>query len=289
MGELLAILSAAFYGLAGVTIAKGRHDSKGDNGVFLSVVVTALLSFFLWKGSEATQQNVIAQEIWIVAVMLFAAAGLFSTVLGRITMYRSTELIGSVGASMTRRLIPIFAIPISILLIREWPVSNDLVGGLLIFFGVFVFCARRGQLELSKGLLLGIASAACYALSYVLRRAGLEDLADPAFATFIGAATGLLVFLGLALVANNPREKLHYMTIDRGIWPLCTATSLAIGQTLQLYALQTASVAIVAFIGSIDILFTTLFAALLMGDKNIRSLRFLLAILFVLAGSAFLV
>jgi drug/metabolite transporter (DMT)-like permease len=64
--------------------------------------------------------------------------------------------------------------------------------------------------------------------------------------------------------------------------------SLAIGQTLQLYALQTASVAIVAFIGSVDILFTTLFAALLMGDKNIRSLRFLLAILLVLAGSAFL-
>jgi hypothetical protein len=44
----------------------------------------------------------------------------------------------------------------------------------------------------------------------------------------------------------------------------------------------------VAFIGSVDILFTTLFAALLMGDKNIRSLRFLLAILLVLAGSAFL-
>ena len=289
MGELLAILSAAFYGLAGVTIAKGRHCSKGDNGVFLSVVVTALLSFVLWKGSEAAQQETTAEGTWFLAEMLFAAAGLFSTVLGRITMYRSTELIGSVGASMTRRLIPIFAIPISILLIGEWPVANDLVGGLLIFIGVFVFCARRGQLELSKGLFLGIASAASYALSYVLRRAGLEDLPDPAFATFIGAAIGLFVFLGLAFLSNNPREKLCYMTIDRGIWPLCTAASLAIGQTLQLYALQTASVAIVAFIGSVDIIFTTLFAALLMGDKNIRSLRFFFAILFVLAGSAFMV
>lgn len=289
MGELLALLSAAFYGLAGVTIVKGRASAKGDNGVFLSVVVTALLTFAIWQLRSVPSTEPISQNSWFWAISLFAAAGLFSTVVGRITMYRSTELIGSVGGSMMRRLIPLFAIPFGVILISEWPSSNDLVGGALIFAGVFVFCARKGQLDLSKGVLLGIVSAASYALSYVLRRAGLQDLPDPAFATFIGAVTGLLFFLGYVLFSSNPKERFHYLTVDRGLWSLCTAGSLAIGQTLQLYALKKVSVAIVAFIGSIDILFTALFAAIMIGDGSVRSPRFLLAILSVIVGSGFLI
>lgn len=43
-GEGFALLAALGYGLASVTIIKGKAAAQGDNGVFLSVVVTAVVS-----------------------------------------------------------------------------------------------------------------------------------------------------------------------------------------------------------------------------------------------------
>ena len=48
MGELYALLSAASFGVAGAAVAKGAPAAKGDNGVFLSVILTLMLSVFLW-------------------------------------------------------------------------------------------------------------------------------------------------------------------------------------------------------------------------------------------------
>ena len=49
-GEEFALLAALSYGLAGVTIVKGKAMAQGDNSVFLSVVVTAVASGLLWLG-----------------------------------------------------------------------------------------------------------------------------------------------------------------------------------------------------------------------------------------------
>ena len=48
MGEIYALLSAASFGVAGAAVAKGAPTAKGDNGVFLSIVLTLVLSSFLW-------------------------------------------------------------------------------------------------------------------------------------------------------------------------------------------------------------------------------------------------
>ena len=40
-GEVLALLAALAYGAAGLSIVMGKAGARGDNGVFLSVLVTA--------------------------------------------------------------------------------------------------------------------------------------------------------------------------------------------------------------------------------------------------------
>lgn len=47
-GEVFVLLSALFYGAASVAIVRG-HGAKGpDNGLLLSVILTAVISGLIW-------------------------------------------------------------------------------------------------------------------------------------------------------------------------------------------------------------------------------------------------
>ncbi|WP_380057924.1 EamA family transporter [Falsihalocynthiibacter sp. SS001] len=285
LGELIALLSAAFYGLAGVSIAKGRPFRRGDGGVFLSVATTALLTGILWLAAPSSSWP---EANWPSAIGIFAIAGVFATVLGRIGMYRSTELIGSVGASMLRRFIPLFAIVFSVLLLGELPVQAQLIGGALILCGVLIFSARSGQLTSRAGILFGLGSAVAYALSYTLRKMGLEIVPDPIFATFVGAMAGVVCYGLWICVAPRRAERLRYLLIDRSGWFLCSALLLSFGQTLQLFALLNTSVTSVSLIGALDVMFTSVFAAILLKETHLRSTRFRVALAFVIGGTLLL-
>ncbi|MDB2408130.1 EamA family transporter [Jannaschia sp.] len=250
-GEALALLAALFSALAGVAIGRAKPTARGDNGVFLSVLATLSLSLAIWAILGTTRLGDLTP--WVVA--LFALAGLCSVVLGRLTMYRATERIGPISASLLRRLTPIFAVPAAFLLLGEVPSGLALLGGGLILAGVAFYLGAPGPLG-RVGLALGVASAAFYATAYSLRAAGLAVLPDAALGTAIGALIGLVWFPLAALWGAGLRS----LVVDRGPWHLTAAAALTIGQVLQFFALGHAPVATVAVLGALD----ALFAALLM-------------------------
>lgn len=289
MGELFALLSAACYGLAGVTIARSRNQRRGDGGVFLSVLMTALLTGALWLlvGPETALQSGTTGKN---ALALFALAGVFATVLGRLFMYRSTEILGPVAAAMLRRLIPFFAIPLAILMIGDWPGPAELLGGVLVVAGMFFFAGGAAPLGTLAGVLLGLLSAASYALSYSLRKLGLLQLPDPLLATCVGAMAGCLCYVGWDLLSGNKDKctRLHDLFADRSPRFLGTGLLLSVGQTLQLAALLHTSVTSVALIGALDVLFSALFAALLLRQRLRPTLSRMMATLLVGLGTALL-
>lgn len=288
-GEALALLSALFYGLAGVTVVRARPLARGDNGVFLSVLVTTALTLLLWLGWGAVPlAEALAPRRWP-ALALFALAGLFSTVLGRITLYRATERIGAVRASLLRRLIPVFALPVAAVLLHERPDASALLGGALVLVAVFLYlnpAGRRAGRADRIGDLLGIASAASYALAYGLRRLGLGDLPDPAFGTFAGAAAGAVWMLGAASLGRSPRSAIARLTCDRSRWHWITALALSLGQTLQFFALKAASVASVAVLGSLELFFSAVLVGLVFRTERIPVTRLLLTGSLAVMGTA---
>lgn len=273
-GELLALVSALFYGVGGVAIARGRAGATGDNGVFLSVAVTAGATFAIWtmRGSAADVSS-------LRGLALFALAGFFSTVLGRHTMYRATERIGAVTASLFRRLIPVFSIPVSLLLLSEAPDAKALAGGAAILLGVFVYArpGGGGRLALNGGVLLAIASAFVYAASYGFRRLGLEEIPDPVFGAFVGALVGLIWLPAQAMARRAPGAALRGLFADRGPWQWLAALSFTLGQTVQFFALQFASVPRVAAIGSLEVFFSAALAAWVFRTETLPLARFALA------------
>lgn len=290
-GEILALLAAFSYGLAGVAISKGKACARGDNGIFLSVVLTAALSYMLWILWGKTPATALVWRENLSAIASFVLAGLASTVLGRITMYRATEITGAVAASLLRRLTPVFALPLGLVVLAQTPDIKTLVGGCLILVGVIQFLCARGcgeGIEHKAGLVLGAASALFYATAYTLRGLGLERLADPALGTLIGAVAGLAWFTLRPMVCLQKRQLFWRLFCDRGKWHLLGALMLSIGQVLQFFALQTASVVAVAVLGSLEVLFAAVLGTVLIGPQVHERTRFLVSLAFAIGGTALL-
>lgn len=287
-GEILALCSAMLYGIAGVTISKGKKDATGDNGVFLSVVATCVLTVGLWLIWGGVSLSQLASWDSASGLALFALAGIFSTVLGRTTMYRATERIGAVKAALFRRLIPVFALPCGLMLLGEWPEAHVLVGGAIIMAGVLYYQLLPCHLSITQNLtgdLFGIASALCYALAYSFRRMGLDGIPDPLFGTLFGAVMGLVWF---PLVAAFRGGAFRHLFCDRSVWHWATALSLGIGQTLQFLALSMAPVSTVAILGTLDLFFSAAFIALFFKGERFDGRLLALAGGLAFLGSAIL-
>ncbi|MCI5112297.1 MAG: DMT family transporter [Marivita sp.] len=290
-GEVYALLAAAAYGVAGVTIVRSKASARGDNGVFLSVVATAALTWALWFGwGEVPARTLLAPESRQ-ALVIFALAGLFSTVLGRVTMYRATERIGAVRASLLRRLTPVFALLCALVLLAEVPDARTIIGGAIILAGVMCYWQRprrRTGPGFDPGLLLGIGSAFFYALAYTMRSLGLDTLPDAAFGTFIGALVGSLWFFGAAVVRRGPRAGVGHLLRDHGRWHCATALALSVGQTLQFFALKSAPVSIVAVLGTLEVFFSAGLVMVFAHSEPIPRKRLALAATTAAAGTAIL-
>lgn len=290
-GELLAVLAALAYGVAGVSIVQSKATARGDNGVFLSVVLTALLSCVLWLGWGSIEAAALVTPEGRKGLAVFALAGVFSTVLGRQTMYRATERIGAVRAGLLRRLTPLFALPCAFVLLGEVPGGLTLTGGGLVLAGVLIYMrpstGRTGPVP-AAGLLLGVLSPLAYALAYTLRGLGLDVLPDAALGTCIGAMVGALWFLGAAVLRRGLGPGLHVLTVDRGAGHWLTALALSAGQILQFFALKAAPVVSVALLGTLEVVFSALIVVAVTRGETVAITRLVVAALLGMAGTALL-
>lgn len=290
-GEALAVLAALAYGLAGVSIVHSKANSQGDNGVFLSVVLTALLSGLLWAMQGTVPVARLLTSDGLRAAAIFALAGLCANVLGRQSMYRATEQIGAVRAGLLRRLTPLFALPCAFVILGELPGSSTLVGGALVLLGVMVYMhlpVIGGATVPRAGLILGILSALAYALAYTFRSLGLEFAPDAALGTFVGALVSAVWILGAATMPRGLRRGWTFVTIDRSIRHWRTAMALSAGQLLQFFALKTAAVVSVAVLGTLEVLFAALFVLLVTKSETVAIGRLFVAAILAMAGTGFL-
>lgn len=288
MGELIAIASAFFYGLGGVAIAKGRISAVGDNGVFLSVVVTAAVSLALWLGWGRVPADALLTVDALSAIGCFALAGIASTVFARIAMYRATEQIGAVMASLLRRLIPVFTLPLAFVLLHQVPDARVLIGGAIILGAVLIYARPNGGAVVARpsgGLILGTVSAFLYAVAYSLRGLGLMGLPDPVLGTFIGAAVGLVCLIAFAGLSETPARAFRRLVVDRGRWHWLAALAFTTGQTMQFFALNAAAVSTVAVLGTLEVVFAAVLGAWVLRTETLNLKRFACTAVLMLAGT----
>lgn len=264
MGELLALLSAFFFAFSGATIAKGAPAARGDNGAFLSIVLTGAMALSIWviSGASVTLSE---NGSFSIAILWFVVAGMLSIVLGRTATFRAIALSGVIAASLLRRLAPVFGAILAYFLLGE---TVGLIAGVGIgvIVGSLVLVARQdfkkvaginsakvGASSVSLGHAYGFAAAACYGSTYVGRKLGLAQLPDPAFGGAIGALTGLVWYALAIPFSQTHRAAVTGLISTTGKWQFMAALSMSAGQVSLFFALNYTTVTTVAIIGGMDI------------------------------------
>jgi drug/metabolite transporter (DMT)-like permease len=290
-GEILALLAALAYGFAGVSITQGKAAAQGDNGVFLSVILTFVLSLGLWIGWGNALPPELALGDALSALCTFALAGGLANVVGRKSMYRATEMVGAVRAGLLRRLTPVFALPCAIVLLGQSPDSATLLGSAIVLCGVVVYLGlpSKGEKKVPNlGVVAGALSALAYALAYCFRGIGLVTIPDAALGACVGSLFAALFMLFGMFASKGIKAGWAYLTIDKTPQHWQTALALSAGQMLQFFALETASVLSVAVLGTLEVLFSAAIILLITRRETIAVIRLVFASLITMGGTALL-
>lgn len=273
IGEGFALIAALFYALVNVSVALGgKTKQEGDNGVLLSLLSTLTLSGVVWVFWGAELDFDFSNPAFWVGFLSFMVAGILSTVLGRLWLFRSVERIGVVKAGFFRRLIPVFSALFAYVFLKETLSTQGTIGFILVLLATFYAnnqqtkespnpASAKENKNRKSGGLYGVASSVSYAGAYVLRKEGMRYLPDAAFGTFVGAVTGLIYYVTHGVWQKGVAKHIVANIFGAGRWQLMTAVCISIGQLSQFFALKYTSVAIVAIIGMMDLFLSIILAS----------------------------
>lgn len=120
IGEAFAIFAAFCYAFESVAATRNAQENGGrGNAVLLSIVLTAGFLGGLWLIlGPPVPVPVAGADLWI-GIAWFALAGVLATVLGRVLFFRSIDLAGAIETGILRRLMPVFATVLAILVLDE--------------------------------------------------------------------------------------------------------------------------------------------------------------------------
>ena len=276
MGEFFALLSAACFATANVTITRGSTSDDADNGAFLSILLTAAIACVAMLVSSGVPAM---ESLHIRGLTWFALGGVLTVFVGRVFLFASVQSIGAMRASAVKRLNPFFTVILGALVLND-SFGGWMIPGMILIFSSFVFLAsdswRTGVAVSSApdanavtmssrlfdlGLVYGPVSAFAYALGYLARKAGLAHIPDPFLGTVVGALAGIAAYVLASLAIPAYRTAISNTFTRINPWFYFTGTLASFGQLFYFVALNNSTVSRVALISSIEV-FITIFLSL---------------------------
>ena len=277
IADLAALIAAFCWSCANIAIARGSGGRGGDNGAFLSILITTAFAAVAWV-AEATRRGWVAPT-WA-AIFWYALAGALTIFIGRVFFHSSIQWLGAVRGSSVKRLAPLFAVLLGVLMLGD-PLTGPLVmGAALIFagFGVLVHeslsssaaaqregagggaavtgGARDWRAWVNPGLFFGAVSSLAYAAGNIARKYGLQDMPDPAFGAMLGSLVGALLYVVTAAFVNEYRAAVRNAFTRFNPWLLGAGVLASAGQLLFFVAIDHGTVSRASLIVSSEVFVT---------------------------------
>ena len=200
------------------------------------------------------------------ALLLFAAAGVFATYLGRWFFYESVVRFGPAKASIFQISSPLFAALLAWLLLGErlsvWAAVGMLVAvsglALIAYKPGFFKTTKPGVPSIASGFsarilqsvfLLGLFSSGAYAVGNLLRGAAVRGWPEPIAGALIGALTGLVTHYLFSADKASLMTRLRAAE-PQGLWlfALVGAANIS-GQITTIASMQYIPLAVAALVG----------------------------------------
>lgn len=286
LGAVLALLSAVLFAWSNVDLRRAGDAGRGIAAVAtslwfgLGLVVLPVLGVTLLAGRTAPGPA---------AAALALAAGATGLLLGRLAFFEAVALIGPSRASMVKNSSPVFVLVLAGLALGRWPPPLAAAGIAAIVLGVLQHGLGAGVdrrsgdgLTARRGLVVGVASAAAFALGDVLLAVAVDVGGDPVI-------LGALVLVGgwataVTLAPGTPLAQLRGLRVVAR--PL-VAASIAMGaaRLLAFIAIGLVFVPYVAAIVATAPLLTAVIGRLRGGADEVLTARLGVSMLLVVLGA----
>jgi uncharacterized membrane protein len=295
LGALLALASAAFFGLNNAATRRGVLTATVLQGMAITVPLglPVFLLFMPFVGGWA--------ELWGMSPSVagwMAAAGVVHFVIGRYGNYRATQALGANLSTPVQQLSILVSLALAVALLGEEMTGPKAIGLVMVLVGPGVVMARRRQgraraaakamtLDYRAGFVWGAVCALGYGVSPVMIAHAMDGassipLALAGIVVSYGAAT--VVVAVLVSAAGGWRLLAGTGTGAAG-WFVVSALCVALSQMLRYMALAVAPVSVVTPIQRLSVLFRVLFGAAINRDTEVFDGAVLAGIVLSVAGT----
>lgn len=280
---ILALIPAVLWGFSPILSKRGM--AGGGHSLQAALVVVCVDSVVYW-GALITRSDPFG-GIDANAIGIFVVAGLVGTALGRIAVFVGVDRVGASINSAGISTRPLFATLIALVWLGEPLGPLTAVGIVILVTGLVVLAISRGG-DLGgwepRDLVYPLFAALAFAAGNVIRRFGLTTTELSSLQAVTLNETAALVALGGFVFATRrdvlhaPRKTYLYFTGSG----LITAVAL-----LSLFeAFNRGRVALVDPLAGTAPLFTTIFAAVLLGDLERVTKGVVLGAALIVVGAA---
>jgi drug/metabolite transporter (DMT)-like permease len=275
-GVLYACVAGLFLGALNVTMRRGlTRVADVDAGA----AVIATVAFVLVAATAVASGSAFdAGELWP-----FLLLGTFVPGLSQLLVVHAVQAAGASRAGILFGMAPLFSALIAVGAFGEplrWPLA---AGTLLVVGGGVALAWERDRPAdyRAYGAALAVTVAAAFGLRDNVARAVGEDVAaDP-----LAQATALMLGASIVLLANLLRQPSALPRLHAAFAPFASSGLVtAVAQTTLLEALDRARVTVVAPLVGTGVMWTVVFAALLLGRSELIGRRVVVVALLIVAG-----
>lgn len=307
IGSILAIFSAALYGIGPVLARIGMRRTQADNGHFMMALVTVLV---LGAGVATGDYGLPDPR----AIIGFVGAGLLTNWLGRDFLLRCVRLIGPTKQGSLVTSSPVFSAIMAWVILREGIAVGQAVGGMVIVVGVLILLLPKAaggngtpilpssasqnkswastrlrpsgmeSREPISGYILGLLAAALIGIALVVRKWALQSYPEPVAGAFIGGLVSF-PFVILSTTRRGVGSLLRQNFRPVPWWFVGAGVAVAFALGLQFIALTVAPTWLVSLIQGSQGAWTYVWSWTFLGAEEPRSGTLLGSLVLVTLGA----
>lgn len=198
---LLAVLSAAQYGISAHVVRKGLAYVDARVGVAISTGATAC-TFLLfaphWMRADDWKNP---------GLLLFAALGLVHPVISRYMAYEANRRVGATISTVFESVSPLLSVILAVLVLAERPTTPVFFGTIMTVTGLlYIYWNPMVTRAIMRtAALLALGAMAIRSSSNIVGKIGLELIPNPMMAAFVSYSVSCAV----ALIIGPFRHSTH--------------------------------------------------------------------------------
>ncbi len=295
LGSILALASAALFGLNSASIRRGVLTGSILHALAITVplgVPLFALAYVAFGGLQSPSSLSYSGWVW------FALAGVVHFAFGRYGNYRAMRAVGAAQAAPMQQISIPVSIGLALFFLDETLSMLRLAGILLVMIGSMVAILRpAGNSAVAKpfgfrpayreGLFWGTAGAIAYGVSPLLIMKGLgsnSELIDILAGGLISYSAAAIVILAVVLAVGG-RSFLRQLDRKAGKWFLLSTVLVFLSQICRYMALAIAPISVVVPIQRMSIIFRVIFGWIFNREHEVFGSRLLLGMAMSLIGA----